>query len=62
MGDATLGYKAQLLGCISFGERLGYIRNQKALLLSRPAMDNFVLIMQKLPFILEITDANDSKL
>jgi hypothetical protein len=58
MGDSSLGYVAQLLGCISIGEQLGYIKKQKALLISKPAVDNFILIMQKLPFMLEISDAN----
>jgi len=54
MGDSTKGYIAQLLGCVSIGERLGYINKQKALLLSKPAVSNLELIMAKQPFMLEI--------
>ena len=54
VGDRNLGYKAQLLGCISLGERLGLINGQKALLLSRPAVRRFEDLMVRQPFILEI--------
>jgi hypothetical protein len=54
MGDASLGYKAQLLGCISLGEKLGYMGGQKALLLSGPAMRHFEAVMAYQPFLLEI--------
>lgn len=53
-GDTTKGYVAQLLGCISIGERIGYIKKQKALLVSRPAVAHFEDTMQRLPFLLEI--------
>jgi hypothetical protein len=56
MGDRSKGYKAQLLGCLSLGERLGYMDGQKALLLSRPAVLHFEDTMQRLPFMLEITE------
>jgi hypothetical protein len=55
MGDASLGYKVQLLGCIALGERLGYINKQKAVLVSRPAMTHFEIAMGKRPFLLEIS-------
>ena len=54
MGDVSLGYHAQLLGCISLGEKLGMIDKQKALLLSRPAVRRFEDLMGRQPFILEI--------
>lgn len=54
MGDASKGYKVQLQGCISLGEKLGYIDKQKAILLSRQAIRHFELIMNKESFILEI--------
>jgi len=57
MGDRSLGYKAQLLGCISLGERIGFIAGQKALLISRPAVRRFEEVMQHKPFTLEVTDA-----
>lgn len=59
MGDKSLGYKAQLLGCISLGEKLGFIQNQKALLVSRPAVSHFEQIMGHNPFILEIIDPRE---
>jgi len=57
MGDEMLGYKVQLKGCIAIGEQLGRLHNQKAVLVSRPAVSNFELIMGKQPFLLEISDA-----
>lgn len=56
MGDAKLGYVAQLLGCISLGYKLGYINKQKALLVSRPAVHSFEDAMQRKTFILEIIE------
>ena len=57
MGDLALGFRAQLLGCISFGERLGVMDGQKALLVSRPAVRNFEQLMKQQTFILEIRNA-----
>ena len=57
MGDASLGFRAQLQGCISLGERLGRIDGQKALLISRPAVRAFEDMMGRRPFELEIRDA-----
>ena len=57
MGDASLGYKAQLNGCIALGEKLGWIEGQKALLLSAPAMRRFETYMERKPFELEIVYA-----
>lgn len=54
MGDSTLGYKVQLLGCISLGEKIGYIAKQKAILISRPAITHFEQVMAKQPFLLKI--------
>jgi hypothetical protein len=54
MGDTTLGYRAQLNGCIALGERLGWLNGQKALLLSAPAMRRFESHMGRKPFTLEI--------
>jgi len=57
MGDVTLGYKAQLNGCIALGEKLGSIDGQKAVLLSVPAIRKFEKLMGGKPFELEITYA-----
>ncbi len=54
MGDESKGFKVQLQGCISLGEKLGYINGQKAILVSRPAVGHFEFIMDMKPFILEI--------
>ena len=57
MGDAALGYKSQLNGCIAFGERLGWLDGQKAVLLSAPAVRRFEEAMKRQPFNLEIRHA-----
>jgi hypothetical protein len=54
MGDQALGYKVQLQGCIALGEKLGYIGTQKAILISKPAVSHFELIMGGKPFTLEV--------
>lgn len=54
MGDPAFGYHAQLLGCISLGEKLGWMDKQKALLLSRPAVRRFEEVMKREPFELEV--------
>lgn len=57
MGDAALGYRAQLNGCIALGEKLGWMDRQKALLLSAPAVRRFEDRMGHRPFVLEIRNA-----
>jgi hypothetical protein len=54
MGDDAMGYRRQLNGCIAFGERLGWMDGQKALLVSAPAVTKFENHMQRQPFTLEI--------
>lgn len=54
MGDVSLGFRAQLNGCIALGERVGWIDRQKAVLLSAPAMRRFESHMGTSAFILEI--------
>lgn len=56
MGDRAKGYRAQLLGCVSAGERLGYLDRQKALLLSRPAVSAIETYFGQRPFQLEVRD------
>lgn len=56
MGDKSLGYVSELLGCIALGERLGWINKQKALLLSAPAVRKLERFMKNEAFILEIKD------
>lgn len=57
MGDKTKGFVAQLEGCISLGRGLGRINRQAALLLSKPTVRAFEILMNKEPFLLEIRDA-----
>lgn len=57
MGDAEIGYVAQLNGCIALGEALGSIRGQAALLRSKPAVRLFETFMNREPHILEIRNA-----
>lgn len=57
MGDRTKGMKSHLYGCIALGERLGHIRKQKALLVSRPAVWTLEQWGKGKPFELEIVDA-----
>ena len=47
-------WKAQLNGCVALGEKLGWIDGQKAVLVSRPAIDKFERLMDRKPFLLEI--------
>lgn len=57
MGDAAMGYRSQLNGCISLGEKLGWMDGQKALLLSAPAVRRLESVFGGLAFELEIRDA-----
>lgn len=56
MGDDTMGYKKQLNGCIALGEKLGWMDDQKALLLSAPAVRRFEEHMGRASFKLEIVN------
>lgn len=57
MGNKAQGYKCQLYGCIALGKKVGILSNQKALLISRPAISEFERWANKEPFELEIVDA-----
>lgn len=56
MGDSRQGLKCQLNGCISLGEKLGWIDGQKAVLLSQPAVRRAEEYFGGRPFVLEIRD------
>lgn len=56
MGDAALGFKCQLNGCIALGERLGWMDGQKAVLLSQPALRRLESFFGGRSFQLEIRD------
>ncbi len=58
-GDRSLGYVAQLNGCIALGEALGELAGQKALLSSAPAVRRFTKLMGQKPFTLEIRNGSD---
>lgn len=47
---------SQLNGCIALGQKLGTMDNSKCVLLSRPAVFQFELMMGKEPFQLEVLD------
>ena len=53
-GDVELGYKSQLHGCVALGMRLGKIGNQRAALVSRPALRLLHDWAGGKPFTLEI--------
>lgn len=54
MGDKTKKLRCQLNGCIALGERMGVMDGQKALLLSRPAVNRFERFMKGRTFKLVI--------
>lgn len=56
VGDKAKGFVAELLGCIALGEKLGWINNQKAILVSGPAVRRFETLMKNETFILEVID------
>jgi hypothetical protein len=56
VGDKAKGYKSQVNGCISLGEKLGKLGGQKALLLSGPAIRRFESFMNGRTFNLTIQD------
>ena len=53
-GDVSQGYRSQLNGCITLGEKLGYIQGQKAILLSAPAIRRFEAYFSGRTFTLEV--------
>ena len=56
MGDSTRGFKCQLNGCISLGEKIGMMDNQKAILVSSSAVRKLEEFLQSKPFILEVSN------
>lgn len=58
-GDVELGYQSHVEGCVLLGERRGKIQNisgspQKAVLLSKPAIRQFMELAGPDPFLLHI--------
>lgn len=58
MGSTLKGFKSQLYGCIALGEKLGVLGEQRALLVSAPAIRRFEDLMQGQDFHLEIVHGN----
>lgn len=54
MGDDAKGFRRQLNGCVSLGERLGWMDGQKAILLSAPAVRRLEKYFGGQPFDLEV--------
>jgi hypothetical protein len=54
MGDRAKGHRCHLNGCIALGQRLGHIENQKALILSGPAITAMESALDRKSFELEI--------
>jgi hypothetical protein len=54
MGDAALGFKSQLNGCIALGQRRGTMGGQKAILVSAPAITDLETATNREPFTLEV--------
>ena len=53
-GDLEKGFKRQLNGCLALGEKIGFMGEQKALLVSRPAVSEFERMMAGQTFELEV--------
>lgn len=53
-GDATKGWKSELLGCIALGRAQGSLAGQKAILASKDAIHSFMQYMDGEPFTLSI--------
>lgn len=54
MGDRAKGFKSHLYGCVALGRRVGSIKGQRALLVSRPAIRELETWGGGEPFELEI--------
>lgn len=53
-GDKSKGYRSNVEGCILLGRYHGILRGQKAVLVSRPAVTDFMLSLHNKPFELII--------
>jgi hypothetical protein len=58
MGDASKGYKCQLLGCIAIGLEVGELEGQKAVMYSKAGLTHFENEMNLQDFILVIISAS----
>jgi len=53
-GDEDKGFIAELLGCITLGKTIGFLRGQLAVINSRSAIEEFEKKMEKKDFQLTI--------
>jgi len=53
-GDRKEGFRSHVYGCILLGRKMGYLHDQKAVLVSRPAVTEFQNAMGRAPFELEV--------
>lgn len=53
-GDESKGYKSHVEGCILLGKRVGTLDGQRAVMLSKPAIREFMDSLNGSPFELEI--------
>lgn len=53
-GDRDKGMRTDSLGCPLLGYQMGIMHGQRATLISRPAVNDFVTFMERKPFALEI--------
>ena len=55
-GDRDLGLISDTYGCILLGKNVGYLRNQKVVLISKFTVSDFVSILNREPFKLIINE------
>ena len=53
-GDRSMGHRTHVYGCILLGRKMGYLHDQKAVLVSRAAITDFQNTMGRKPFEMEI--------
>lgn len=56
-GDISKGYKSHVEGCILLGKKIGKLAGQQAVLISKPAIREFMDFLEYKDFTLVITDA-----
>lgn len=56
-GDKSKGFKSHVEGCILLGKKIGILDGQRAVLISKPAVREFMDYLENKEFILVITDA-----
>jgi hypothetical protein len=60
-GDRDKGYRSDLRGCIALGKHFGELNGQKAILISKVAVNEFMDLLDYKPFKLIIIDAGTRK-